>query len=159
MARREVLHNISHRVESMSISQDMLQRSLDFLGYGTLDAPIWFLGMEESFRERPGFDHQRNLEVHAKFDRVMDVQIAHELLEARYWLAPKLNVSSVWRWMAKFTRALIHHAQDWESVNEAKGYIRKKLGREAEHGGETFLLELLPLPRRNSHEWPLEYRL
>jgi len=31
-----------------------IDRLLSFIGYGSLSAPLWFLGMEESLGPRPG---------------------------------------------------------------------------------------------------------
>lgn len=47
------------------------QRLLDFLGYGQLEAPIWFLGMEE------GGGGEARLLIQSRLNRVEDLRDAH----------------------------------------------------------------------------------
>ncbi len=143
----------------MSITADHLDKLINFLGYGTLKAPIWFLGLEEAFTERAGFSYADNLLAHSEFPRIIDVQDAHTRLRAEYWRreGPTLPVSDVWKWAAKLTLALLHNDPGWQDSAKVNGYIRTRLGRDDDYGGETLLLELLPLPKPGANYWPESY--
>ena len=58
----------------MTLNDSELEHLLDFVGYGRLDAPVWFLGMEEA---GGGED---NLRARLKFGTVEDCAEAHRLL-------------------------------------------------------------------------------
>src|SRR5690349_19823422 len=105
------------------LNKDELENLLRFVGYGTLSGPIWFLGMEEAFTPRSGFNHEDNLRIRAAFPPVIDVQEAHTLMQAEYWEGGSVDVSHVWKWAAKLTRALIHRTDDCLDVWKANEYI------------------------------------
>ncbi len=113
--------------------------------------------MEEGFPE--GLNYQDILQVRLQYDKVMDVQDAHTKMGPRheYWNAKNLDVSSVWQWAAKFTLALIHEDERWWDIARANDYIRKRLGRDKDNGGDSLLAELLPLPRHSNNIWPKDY--
>ncbi len=124
----------------------------DFQGYGNLDAPFWFLGMEDG---TGGNDLvEENIKVRLRsFEAVMDLGIAHDRNHLNWPLEEQNKYPSVWMWMAKIVRAL-RGEDDWKNNRHAKIYIRERLGHS---NGETFLTELLPLPKRSAGSWPPEY--
>jgi hypothetical protein len=121
-----------------------------FMGYGSLDASIWFMGIEEG---TGGSRHvAANIATRVQhFADVMDLAEAHDLLQ---WpLEEQTKFPSAWCWMAKIARALNHH-KDWKDQAKAHDYIRKQLGC---NSGDTFLTELLPVPRPKVGYWSEEY--
>lgn len=116
-----------------------------FVDYGRLDAPLWFIGMEEGTGGKTD-DIAANIHVRAQhFNPVMD------LFEGQLALGYDLRVASksptpVWIWIAKIVRG-IEGAADWADAPLASDYVRQRLGRK---DGSTLLTELLPLPAANS---------
>ena len=75
----------------MLISIDQFKKLSQFIGYGRLDAPLWFLGREEGLGrrpKRPGWNLSWELQVRSHWQPVMDVRQAHELLLDPYWENP-----------------------------------------------------------------------
>jgi len=129
-----------------------IDRLLSFIGYGSLAAPLWFLGMEESLGPRPGnpgWTVEWELEVRSQWDPIMDVREAHVQLQDAYW--ERRNYSQVWRFMAKLARGLLHRAPDWRDTNLAHTYVIDHLGRAR---GKTLLGEAMPLPAASVGHWP-----
>jgi hypothetical protein len=144
---------------SFQLSENQKQKLLNFLGYGNLNAPFWFMGMEEG--SGGSVNLEPNITARLKFtDEIMDLQDAHneKHLNWVYWdINNPVKFPSVWIYMARIMRALSSEKpEDWWDTEKAKQYIREKLGRSYE-AGETFLTELLPLPKRKAFEWPALY--
>lgn len=148
---RVTKHEVGLNVKPLTSQQ--LQHLLDFKGYGRLDAPIWFIGMEE------GIGGQANnvetailMNITArlkKYDKdVMDIAQAH--LAMNYEIE-KITASptQVWTWMAKIALALSN-----DSAQSNIEYINKRLGRA---DGCTFLTELMPIPVVDNNSWPEIY--
>ena len=79
-----------------------------FIGYGRLDALLWFLGREEGLGRRPrraGWSLEWELNVRASWQTVMDARQAHELLLDPYW--EDSSGSQVWKKMAMLARGLL----------------------------------------------------
>src|SRR5215510_5244454 len=128
----------------------------DFIGYGTLDADLWFLGLEESTGERPlrtAWSFEFETSVREKWTPVMDARDACEALLDQYWLSN--GYSTVWKYMAKLARGLLETAHDWNDMARARSYVIEVLGRDSEN---TLLGELLPLPAHHKYDWPARYR-
>jgi hypothetical protein len=141
----------------MKLNPDDLAHLSAFIGYGRLDAPIWFVGMEEGLGGNESA-LEGNLSVRLGWSaRVMDMAEAHDAhnLNGPYFETGR--VPTVWLFMARIARALgREQAADWQADREAaRAYVRDSLGRS---NGETLLAELLPLPRVNVHSWPEAYR-
>jgi hypothetical protein len=137
-------------------------RLINFLGYGNPAGRFWFVGMEEG---TGGNDHSlaQNITVRLSFPtNVMDMAEAHNDQhlgqipsdEGKLWDFRTGKLPSVWIYMARFVRAL-QGAEDWTDKEQAKTYVREKLGRT---GGDTFVTELLPLPKRAAGMWPPLYQ-
>jgi hypothetical protein len=65
----------------MALQNEELEHLLDFVGYGRLDAPVWFLGMEEAG------GGEQNIRTRLKFRTVEDCAEAHRTLGIihRHW--------------------------------------------------------------------------
>jgi len=135
-----------------SLSTDEINSLLEFIGYGSLDAPLWFIGMEESLGKRPGFTNWtaiQELEIRATWNRVMDVRDAHVQLGDHYWL--RRNYSQVWKFMVQMARGLLHREANWRDTQRAHEYVIQMLGLS---DGETLLGEVMPLPASSIGDWP-----
>ena len=128
-----------------------LQPIFNFISYGRLEAPLWFLGLEEGLGKRYKADHWSpawELETRAAWPPVIDMRQAHETLLDPYWDSGKY--SQVWLVMAQLARGILQRAADWHDPDKARVYVTESLGRA---GGETLLGEMLPLPERYRRHW------
>ncbi len=142
---------------SPSIEQvEIDERLLAFMGYGTTEAPLLLIGIEEGFGgrlSRRGWSVQEELDARGGWESIADARDAHTDLEDRYW--ERRDYSRVWRNAAKLARAIIRRADDWLDTDIAHAYVVESLGRS---DGETFLGELFPLPAVGLEHWPYESR-
>lgn len=140
---------------------------IDFLGYGRLDAPLWFLGIEEGVYSGLN-EHtdpsalERNLRTRAaEFDPLMDLSEAMQRLGHPYGVAA---ATMVWQRSAQIACGLVGNVGrpgpnrgELPSAREAKRWAgdwlgTRKLPCEDEEGDDmsrlphTFLGELRPLP-------------
>jgi len=119
-----------------------------FYGYGTFQAPIWFVGMEEggggSFEEiRRRLAAWDTLGRHA----LEDVVEYHKMFGVeRFWNEPVV-LQPTW---ASIIRVLLGSRGLSPTTEEVKTFQRETLGR-ANSG--TCLIELLPLPSPNTATW------
>jgi len=123
-------------------SEEDADKLLDFIGFGNLDGPIWFLGMEE------GGGSEETLRVRLSFDAVMDLKDAQTKLgNARYFdFDPRPKLQSTWSVLSKIAIGLTN-----DTVS-AREYQARKLGRKVKDS-ETLLCELLPLPNPGMDHW------
>ena len=70
-----------------------LDHLLNFIGYGRLDADIWFLGMEEAGGGRA------NIRTRLKFHSVMDNAQAHAMLGVTHLHWGRRKIQRTWRGM------------------------------------------------------------
>jgi hypothetical protein len=123
-----------------------------FIGYGRLDAPLWFLGREEGLGRRPkhpGWTLQWELRQRLAWKPVMDARQAHETLQDPYWEAPRQ--AKAWNIMSMLARGILHHAQDWQDEKLAAQYTSGSLGRAC---AQTLLGDAFPLPKARISSWP-----
>lgn len=125
------------------LKKSELEHLLNFIGYGRLDAPVWFLGMEER-------GSAKSFPARLKFKRVEDLKRAHMLTDIREHHIGKRRIQPTWRGMCY----LMLSCRDEETGKESiRNYQSDQLGRS---NGDTLLLELLPIPKKKAHEW--EYK-
>ena len=116
----------------------------NWLGYGQVNSPIWFMGMEEGGAEvwrNKTQSLDESLELRSNFNLHMDFQHVWENLYG----VPLASFKgpTVWRFIAAFLLELESEQVDATSINDFL-FISKKLGRnESNH----FLAELMPLPK------------
>lgn len=129
------------------VDSDLLQAFMKgFYGYGSYEAPYWFVGIEESGGNSVG-DIVRRLRAWDGRQRpeIDDLQGFHSSAEIEISLT---KPQRTWRPLIQFVLRCKDESVSKESVCE---YQASRLGRE---GGETCLLELLPLPRPGARAWP-----
>lgn len=123
------------------VTDDELDRLLGFIGYGTLDASVWFIGMEEA-----GAGHDA-LRIRSGFQPVEDCAEAHRKLGImkHHW-GPR-TIQRTWRGMCHVMLTLDGVPPTRETI---RVYQAEKLGRRE---GTTLLAELMPLPRPLASGW------
>jgi hypothetical protein len=119
----------------------------NWLGYGNINAPVWFVGMEEGGAEiwrHSTRSLEESLSLRSTYDLSMDFR---EVWEDKYGiLLNTFRGITVWHYMAAF---LLSHP----GMNPDSSKIRDFLFTSKELGGlqsDHFLCELLPLPRRSN---------
>lgn len=126
------------------LTDQQLDRLLDFIGYGRLDADVWFLGMEEAG------GGEANIHTRASFQKVEDCAHAHKRLGITKFHWGKRVIQPTWRGMCYIMLRL-------EDVEPTKSNIRQyqaeKLGR---YEGNTLLTELMPIPKPKVSQWGYE---
>ena len=133
---------------SPSIDWSRIER---FIGYGRIDAPIVFVGMEEGLASEQDLDH--DLEARSAFSPVMDLEEAHRTIaEGDNLFTDSPRRQPTWRVMAdlmlQYEKQRFPDAQSRALAR--KIYRAKRLGRSS---GKTLLTELLPYPHRRTSSW------
>jgi hypothetical protein len=130
------------------LNSDELRHLLNFIGYGNLDADVWWLGMEEGMARDDS--PEANLRARLKFEPVEDLRDAcvrngltkhHEgnrVSQATWW--PMCEV-------------MLHVSGRQVDRESKRAYQAERLGR---HSGETLLLELMPIPKPDFGSWGYE---
>jgi len=123
------------------ITDTQLQHHLKFIGYGSINADYWFLGMEE------GGGDENNIRIKVKFKPIEDCAEAHQALGiTKYHIGNKV-IQRTWWGMCKVMLMLQNKDADRESIRD---YQVEKLGRSKEN---TLLCELMPLPKLKLKIW------
>jgi hypothetical protein len=141
-------------MDEFTLLPEEIERIANFQGYGSLSAPVWFIGIEEGLGKMSDDDAKRNLKARGSFETVMDLRDAHLRLREGGQLIDietKQSFTQVWQYMAKVMLAR-NGDRNWWELPVAEQYIRSSLGR---RGGETFMTELSPIPSKSSanKEW------
>lgn len=108
-----------------------IEKLFDFVGYGTLDADVWFLGMEEA---GGGED---NIRTRVDFEPVEDCAAAHQKLGVLELHTGKRKIQRTWRGMCYIMLALEGKEPHTEEI---RSYQAEHLGR---FGGNTLLTNSL----------------
>jgi len=122
-----------------------------FVGYGRLDAPVVFIGMEEGLADEAGLEN--DLLLRSRFSPVMDLKKAHEgIVDGDSLFSESPRRQPTWRVMADL---MLHYEgktfSDAEERSSARrAYRAQRLGRA---DGDSLLTELLPYPHRNVGSW------
>jgi len=122
-----------------------------FVGYGSLQASIWFLGMEEGVNRR--FDFEESVRARIRTFRSPTIGLATGQRLLGLPLGAPRRLSQVWLFMAKIALAL-NGDPEWHEPERVHRYVLDELGAPA---GNTLLTELLPLPRKRDQQWPSMY--
>ena len=121
-----------------------------FRGYGTLRAKVWFIGLEERLNGSKDKEIHRQLRV-----RIESFQAVEDLSEALRKLRISHPISQrTWGRMCSIMLGLDGAGGVTVRGNRVD-YQQKFLGRKK---GETFLTELLPLPKPGASIWPKIYK-
>jgi len=131
------------------IDDTLLQEFMQgFYGYGSFNAPFWFIGMEEGGGGSQD-DIRKRLEAwdargHRELEDVTGYHRAFGI--TRHWDEP-VKLQPTWN---KLIRVLMSIKNLKPSPSDLKEYQKDHLGREND---ETCLLELMPLPSPGTSKW------
>lgn len=126
------------------ITDPELEQLLNFVGYGKLDADVWFLGMEEAG------GGEANIRARLKFRTVEDCAEAHQILGITKHHTGKKVIQRTWWGMCYLMLRLAGQPADRESI---RNYQADALGR---FQGNSLLCELMPIPKPAIHQWGYE---
>jgi len=127
-----------------AITDNELEHLLNFVGYGKLDADVWFLGMEEAG------GGESNIRSRLKFRQVEDCADAHRILGITKHHSGRKIIQRTWRGMCYIMLRLEGKEIDTESI---RNYQADFLGR---FQGTSLLCELLPIPKPSINDWGYE---
>ena len=129
---------------SIPLTDEELEYLLDFVGFGKLNADVWFLGMEEAG------GGEENIRARLKFKQIEDCKEAHKILGITKHHGDKRNIQPTWRGMCYILLRLEGKETDRESI---RNYQADQLGR---LHGNSLLLELMPIPKPSIDSWGYE---
>lgn len=129
---------------STALTNEELEYLLNFVGFGKLNADVWFLGMEEAGGGK------ENIRARLKFKQVEDCAEAHKILGITKHHSGKKIIQPTWRGMCYIMLRLDGKETDRESI---RNYQADYLGR---FQGNSLLLELLPIPKPSIDSWGYE---
>lgn len=129
-------------------NQTLSDFSRGFYGYGTYDAPFWFVGMEEG-----GGNSERDISARLQAwiargcRELEDVAEYHQAIGiTKHWTEVPV-LQPTW---ARLIRIVLSYRVGTTSTEQVREYQRSRLGRP---NGETCLIELLPLPSPGTNRW------
>jgi hypothetical protein len=119
-----------------------------FFGYGTWSAPVWFIGMEEG-----GGSSLAEVETRIETWRARGANELENLAEFHRAIGVTRHFGgrpALQRTWAKLIHVLFGLRGEVADTERVRIYQATRLGR---HGGETALIELLPLPSPSTRDW------
>ncbi len=134
------------------LPEDIFDRLFNFIGYGNLDAPVWFIGPEERLLQEKEDDIVRHLEIRRTFEPVECCRQVHleKLKEPSFHREePKPKRQPTYDTMSEIMLRVAMPGPVDPSLR--LDYQAHYLGIS---GGNTLLTELLPLPKQDSNAWP-----
>jgi hypothetical protein len=134
---------------SVMLDDDLLASYANsFYGYGRYEAPYWFIGLEEG-SDGSVEEIQRRLVVWREggCQELEDAWDYHVRIGAEHLTRERPKLQSTWKQLCRIVLVGTGQPSDTESLRH---YQKHHLGR---RDGATCLLELLPLPSRNTGEW------
>jgi hypothetical protein len=123
------------------LTDELWHKLQDFKGYGNPAGSFWFIGIEERASGTPV-----DLSARAAFREIEDLPLVHSSPP----LGPVTGLIPTWGTMSKIVLRL-EGEPDWPDREICRRYQSQSLGR---FDGETFLTELLPLPKPSYSEFP-----
>lgn len=119
-----------------------------FYGYGNYSAGIWFIGMEEGGGGKFG-EVRRRLETWQSRGEheLEDVRTYHEALGLDQFFKDPVKLQFTWARLIRLYLSANGLETDQAAVRD---FQKEKLGR---HGGDTCLVELMPLPSPGTNRW------
>jgi hypothetical protein len=124
------------------------QFCLDFYGYGELCSNYWFVGMEEGGENAAEEFYKDTIE---KWDKkptsvIQDDDVNKEA-EIKFFSADTKKIQKTWGGIIQLLLSIENKIIDRENILDFQKHL---LGREK---GNNLLLELMPLPHRNTAKW------
>ncbi|HKL55527.1 MAG TPA: hypothetical protein VJ893_05375 [Roseovarius sp.] len=132
------------------VDSGILSRFIDlFWGYGSFEAPIWMVGMEESCGEE---DFPKRINAwHTRGERQLDdAKEYHEEIEAPKHFKEGANLQRTWLKLIKTYLAAYGHRTD---TGDTRRFQIKSLGRVEAVLLPTCFIELMPLPSPSTGDW------
>ncbi len=117
-----------------------------FFGYGSWDAKLWFVGMEEGGGESMD-EIERRLKSWDRRDDLADLAQYQAAIGEMRWCSNRATIQRTWGKLIHIALTAKGQPADTESVRR---YQRDRFGR---HGGDEAVIELLPLPSPSTSEW------
>ena|ERR1035437_538045 len=121
---------------------------LGYYGYGELCSKYWFVGMEEGGEKSANDFYKETIE---KWDKKPTSAIQDDDINKGAWkmfFSPEAKkIQTTWRGIIQLLLSLENKPIDRENI---LNFQKHRLGRE---NGNNLLLELLPLPNRNTAKW------
>lgn len=135
------------------LPEDTFTKLCKFIGYGNLEAPVWFIGPEERLLEETEEQIVQHLEIRRRFKPVECLRGVHvrKLKELTCpGLEPKLQ--GTWKRMC-WIMLWLENRDPTSNRPDVLDYQTCQLGVT---GGRTLLTELLPLPKKSTRpcDWP-----
>lgn len=122
-----------------------------FVGYGSLDAKTWFIGIEEGGGKSTNELMQRVSIWSAQgAGPTLDLFSFHQALGMPQFFGPQARLQKTW---ACLSRIMLIRRGVPSSTDAIRVYQSSELGR---HVGETLLAELMPLPKPSQSSWPYQ---
>ncbi|NBC49485.1 MAG: DUF3553 domain-containing protein [Gammaproteobacteria bacterium] len=115
-----------------------------FFGYGSLSAPLWFIGMEEGTGQET---LEERLQVWQDLGRTatLDIRLFHERIHGTRWFSLFPTIQRTWR---RLIIVALHYVDEPVDRERIRHYQASRLAEETEA-----LLELMPLPHKGLGEW------
>lgn len=115
-----------------------------FLGYGSLSAPLWFIGMEEGIGKESLEDRLNAWHDLGHTDTV-DIRLFHERIQETRWFSFLARLQRTWRGLIIVALRYLNEPVDKERIRR---YQVGELATKTEA-----LLELMPLPHKGLSDW------
>lgn len=115
-----------------------------FIGYGSLSAPLWFIGMEEGMGQET---LEERLQAWQDLGRTatLDIRRFHERIHETRWFSLMPTIQRTWRRLIIVALRYLGESVDRERI---RLYQASRLATQTEA-----LLELMPLPHKGLGEW------
>lgn len=132
------------------VDSGILSRLIEhYWGYGSFEAPIWMVGMEESCGEE---DFPKRINAwHTRGERQLDDAAGyHEEIGAPEHFGERANLQRTWSKLIKTYLAAYGHRTD---TSETRRFQIVSLGRVEPVLLPTCFIELMPLPSPSTGKW------
>jgi len=126
---------------STPLTDDEVNHLLEFIGYGRLKAPVWFISLENA-----GGDVE-NVSARLNFQPVEDFRSAYKVFKKEAEHVGQRVIELTWHNICYIMLGLEGKDQDLESI---RTYQSESLGRK---NGSTMLCELMPIPNPMTNVW------
>ncbi|MBK5970464.1 MULTISPECIES: DUF3553 domain-containing protein [Thiorhodovibrio] len=113
-------------------------------GYGSLSAPLWFIGMEEGTGQE-SLDERLQAWQDLGRTATLDIRLFHERIHEARWFSLFPTIQRTWRRLIIVALRYLGEPVDKERIRH---YQASRLAMETEA-----LLELMPLPHKGLGEW------
>lgn len=115
-----------------------------FFGYGSLSAPLWFIGMEEGTGQET-LDQRLQAWKDLGSEATLDIRLFHERIGETRWFSMAPAIQRTWRRLIIVT---LHYRGVSADKERIRSYQAAELARQSEA-----LLEVMPLPHKSLRQW------